>query len=200
MTVSGEGTVKIRDGAESMKIDFNSDSKLIRGFLRYGGQATFEGESSFDVYDIATYGELYGRDVDSIPDGGDEIRIDLREKLGDFLAFASVAETADGTAIKNAVLRDGVITLPVTFSGEVLLTYRRMPKMPNLSYPDAAIDIPREYESLLPLLTAFYILLDDDAEKAEIYERAYRETLASLKINGYAVSNNGYADVSGWGK
>ena len=78
--------------------------------------------------------------------------------------------------------------------------YRRIPILPSLTEPDSPIDIPEEYETLLPLLTASYVLLDEDGEMAQIYKSAYAEALGSIKNNRYSLCGTGYADVNGWGR
>ncbi len=200
MTASGSGCITVFDGANSSNIKFNSDAKLIKGFLKYGGKAVFSGDSSFDVYNIVTYDEAFGDDIASIPEGDAPIRINVRERVRDFLGFTSPALDADGKPIASAVLDDGTVTVPASYEGEINVKYRRLPDFPSLAELDAQIDIPREYEILLPLLTAFYVLLDEDKEKAEIYKSSYLEMLNCIKRGAYSLSNTGYADVNGWGR
>ena len=200
MTASGIGCITVFDGANSSNIKFNSDSKLIRGFLKYGGRAVFSGDSSFDVYNIVTFNEVFGENVASIPDGDSHIRINVRERVGNFLGFLSPALDSNGDIIKSAVLDGGTITLPAAYDGEINIEYRRLPELPSLSALDAQIDVPKEYEMLLPLLTAFYVLLDDDEEKAEIYKKSYLEMLTCIRKGTYSLAGSGYADVNGWGK
>lgn len=200
MTVSGQGCVTVYDGANSTEISFNSDSKLIRGFLKQGGRAVFSGETSFDVYNAVTFDEAFGYDVDSIPNGDGVTVIDVRDRVNNFGGFASPLFDESGLPIKNANLSDGAITLNSDFSGEVSFIYRRLPVMPTLTEPDSPIDIPAEYEALLPLLTASYVLLDEESEMAQIYKSAYTEAIESIKNNRYSLCGTGYADVNGWGK
>ena len=63
---------------------------------------------------------------------------------------------------------------------------------------DSEVDIPREIEHLVPLLTAAYVWLDDDEEKASYYMAIYRENLASLKLYSTSCKNNSYVDLTGW--
>ena len=198
MTVSGKGSVRIYDGANSKTVSFDSDSKLIKGFLHSAGKAVFHGDYSYNVYNIATYDEAFGDDLSAIPDGRDLAEICVRDRLSDFLAFSSPPLDSKGRPIGEVQLKDGIITLPACFEGDLNITYRRCPAFPSLSSPDEPIDIPREYETLLPLLSAFYILLDEDAEKAEIYKKAYLEMLDSIKKSQYSVTGTGYANVTGW--
>ena len=200
MTVSGRGQVTIHDGANKFEISFNSDSKLIRGFLTYGGQAIFSGSYGFDVYNLVTYDEVLGDEISSLPDGGELTKINVRERIHDFGGFASPITNEVGVQIDSATAKDGTITLPCDFSGEVSLAYKKLPGLPTLTDPDALIDIPAEYETLLPLLTAFYVLVDDDPEKAGLYKTAYREALDIIKKGARFGFQKEYADVNGWGR
>ena len=200
MTASGKGCITVFDGANSKKFLFDSDSKVIKGFLKYGGRAVFSGEASFDVYNIVTFDEIFGEDETSIPNGDKTVTIKARDVLHDFLCFISPPLDAEGKLIGAAVLEDGAITLPTSYDGDINIKYQRLPTPPSLSEPDAEIDIPREYEMLLPLLTAFYVLLDDNEELAETYKKTYLEMLKCFKKGTYSLSYGGYADVNGWGK
>lgn len=200
MTVSGCGSVTIYDGANSSTVKFSSKRKLIRGFLKYGGRVVFSGSSSFEVFNLVTFDEIFGDDIASIPDGTPYTKIQMRDAVPNFLGFAAPPTDGNGNVIQTATLHDGVITLPSTYSGEINIKYRRLPDFSSLSEPDEEIDIPNEYAILLPLLTAFYVLLDEDEEKAEIYKNSYLEMLECIKKNAYSLSNGGYADVNGWGK
>ena len=200
MTASGCGIVTVYDGANSSTVKFNSEKKLIKGFLKYGGRVVFSGASSFDVFNIVTFDEVFGTDAESIPDGSSQKRINVRGSVTDFLGFASPPTDEYGRQIAEATVDDGVITIPASYSGEVNVKYRRLPDLSSLSDPEGEIDIPGEYSALLPLLVAFYVLLDEDEEKAEIYRNAYLEMLGCIKKSAYSSANGGYADVSGWGK
>ena len=200
MTVSGRGCVTITDGFDSFSINFNSDSKLIRGFLKQGGRAVFSGDYSYDVYNVVTYDDVFGPEVSSIPDGDGFIKIDARKTIENFGGFASAAHDEFGKVVKSAILTDGTIKLPDDFCGELNLRYKKTPSLPTLTSPDEEIDIPDEYAMLLPLLTAFYVLLDDEPEKAEIYKSAYSEARNCIKKGAYSLACAGYADVNGWGR
>ena len=199
LTVSGKGSILIDDGQNTQTIAFDTERQVLNGFLNGDGYVSFEGKYSYDVYNIATYSESYSDEHRMIPNVESRITVNVRDHLSDFLSFASHVSDSDGNII-CATLQGEEIILPSDFCGEIKFTYRRLPKPPTLAEPDESLDIPKCYESLLPLLAAFYILLDDETEQAEIYLRMYREEVASLKKCSFASKNNGYADVTGWAR
>ena len=94
---------------------------------------------------------------------------------------------------------DGLyVTLPDSFSGEAVISYRSVPKTLTLDDGDTAVDIPAYTDHLLPLLTAFFVHLDDDPEKAEIYMSIYRNEAKRIRMLFSPSQNNSYNDVTGW--
>ena len=140
--------------------------------------------------------------VEESRNGGDTLSprasVDMRELLTDFLAFAQDVTDRYGRTIKGARLGNGKITLPPDFYGEINVVYYRTMSVPSLTTPDAPIDIPDEYEPLLPLLTASYILLDTDTEKAEFYRSAYLKAAEELRGICHSRAVGNYANVDGW--
>ena len=124
--------------------------------------------------------------------------IDMKDLTTDFIAFSSDITDGCGKPIRGALIFDGMILLPPDYDGEVSVAYYRSLSVPSLSTPDAPIDIPDEYETLLPLLTASYMLLDTDPEKAAFYRDAYFKASEELRGFGYSSTLNGYRDVNGW--
>ena len=79
-----------------------------------------------------------------------------------------------------------------------MLKYRCKPLFDIDTELDGELDIDPECEHLLALLSASYIWLDDDAEKAQYYMSLYREGMASLKLYSTRCVNAEYEDVTGW--
>jgi hypothetical protein len=91
-----------------------------------------------------------------------------------------------------------MITLPDSFVGDAFVCYKPSPKTLSIDNGDYPLDIPEYTTHLLPLLTAFFVFLDDDSEKAEYYMSLYRSEAIKI-LRAYAFSqNNTYQDVTGW--
>lgn len=198
LCASGKGRITVFDGKVKRSIAFDSESKTVKGILFGEGSLEFSGEYSYDVFGITVFSEPYFSDVGEIPSSECERFVDMRERVDDFLKFAGEVTDTEGNLISDIVLSESKIFFPEGFSGAAVVSYYRNLKSPELSAPDSAIDIPKEYESLLPLLCASYLLLDSDSEKAEYYRQAYLRSVAEIKRRGTFGEHNAYLDVNGW--
>ena len=198
MRLYGSGSLKIEGGGNSYTKEFNCSGDYFKGFLNGDATISFFGSLSFTVCNLVTFDEVFSEDVGDIPDGNGVTVVDLRKMLPDFLAFDSMPTDYLGNVIENAVLKDGKITFDESFSGEVSLIYRKRPALPSLDAPEVSLDIPSEYSMLLPLLAAFYLLLDDEPEKAALYREMYEKNLLTIKElcpNSLSVK---YLNTNGW--
>ena len=179
-TSTGVGKCTVRDGYHEYSIDLSGNMSEHRGFLSDGGDITFFGEYAFTVYHLTCFAVKMCENVSDIPiyDGDDFI--DFGSMYGDFLAFTSLPTDGEGKAVKGVCVSDGRIYLPRDVSGELTVRYRRTHKNITSDNLTGLIDLPRECEVLLPLLTASFMWLDDDAEKAQYYMALYRDTLGRI--------------------
>ena len=114
------------------------------------------------------------------------------------LIITAPPKDAYGNLIRGA-RGDGLfITLPDAFIGEVVITYKPLPDEVTLDSGEDSIDIPPYLEYLLPLLTSFFVHLDDDPEKAETYMRVYQNEAKRIRITYSPSQDNSYIDVTGW--
>lgn len=200
MRISGEGVYEITDGAKVTKIEFNTgpESKLIRGFIREGGQILFYGHVSFMIFDFSVYAKTFTTMLRDIPDGMKNRSFDIRGMYSDFFAFHTPPTDGQGNIIEGATLIDGKIILPATYRGEVELTYRIRPPVVLGKKDDELIEIPAEYTHLLALLSAYYYLLVKDAETALIIKAEYESLVALLDGKSYTSMDMQYKVVNGW--
>ena len=103
-----------------------------------------------------------------------------------------------GNLIRGAFSDGLYVTLPDSFVGDVVITYRPMPEEVSLDSGDESVDIPPYAEHLLPLLTSFFVHLDDDPEKAETYMSVYRNEAKRIWMTYSPSQENSYIDVTGW--
>jgi hypothetical protein len=88
------------------------------------------------------------------------------------------------------------MAIPEAYSGKISVVYKCAP--PNLTGGrDEEIELPLGCEHLLALLSASYIWLDDDAERAQYYMNLYREAMSSLKRRGKDDIDSGYRIANG---
>ena len=192
--VSGCGSFCVGD----KEYEFNGNSLVFRGFANEGDNLTFRGDFLYTVYDLSVYRGVYAASSRDIRLKGEELFFDLSLMTDDFLAFGELPTDGHGRAIKGARFLGSRLYLPESCEQIVSLSYRRRPKIPTLDSIDKELDIPAECETLLPLLTASYLWLDDDREKAEFYLDAYREQMSILRRYVSPMAGRGYDVMNGW--
>ena len=192
--VSGCGSFCVGDKA----YDFNGNSLVFRGFANEGDELTFRGDFLYTVYDLSVYHGVFAASSRDVRLKGEELSFDLSLMTDDFLAFGELPTDGRGRAVRGARFLGSRLYLPEDCEGVVNLSYRRRPKVPTLDSVDEELDLPAECETLLPLLTASYLWLDDDREKAEFYLDAYREQMSILRRYVSPVAGRGYDVMNGW--
>lgn len=196
--VSGKGSFTVTDGKTTVTKSFDGADTLFRGIVKSAGATiTFGGEFAYNIYSFATYKHLYSENEADVREYKPYSEYDIDALFGDFLAFLE-APAANGGAVTDAVMQNGVLILPYGKYDEVWLTYARMPKRVNADGANEKIDVPSECEPLLALLTAAYLWLDDDAEKAQYYMSLYRTEMSFIRRYNTSMLSNGYQDVTGW--
>ena len=131
------------------------------------GQTGAERDRFFSVYDLTLYPGYLVDDTELIPTGRGYTEYEIKKYASDYLALADEARDEEGNPISGAEICCGKIRIPSQYSGEINLTYRKSAPRITLDMMDSEVDIPREIEHLVPLLTAAYVWLDDDEEKAQ---------------------------------
>ncbi len=177
---SGEGFLAVRDGGRTEEIELFGNMIEHRGHLSGEGELTFFGNYSFTVYHLTAFESRKSGDVSDVPIYDGRERLDAGELLADFLSFHTLPHDGTGRAIAGVSVRERYLYLPDGFRGEIYLTYRCAPPHLSLFSGDESLDIPRDIEPLLPLLTAAFMWLDDDSEKAEYYMALYREGMSGV--------------------
>lgn len=198
MRVCGEGKITVYDGKNKKIIEFNSENEVINGLLTSGGSILFSGDYSYTVYNLVTFDEVFSSNTADIPDGSPRRVYDIRAMFGDFLSFMSLPRDGRGQLIDDCSLCDGKLELDSSYRGEIILTYRRLPMTIVADLPDVVIDIPEEFAPLLSLLTASYVWLDDDEEKAKYYRELYSDMLKNIKASSYESVDTGYRNTNRW--
>lgn len=200
--VEGRGayTVRDADGERSFTFDTGEGGESAQyGLLRAPGELVFQGEYYYTVCDLCCYDSLLSDGEGRIPLYTERVRYPVAERLPDFLCFAREPCDSQERPLAEATLEDGALWLPRDYTGEVHITYRRRPRTVTSDLRDATVDISGEGEVLLPLLTAAYLWLDDDSEKAQYYMALYREAVDRIRRYHVHTVLGHYRDVTGWG-
>ena len=198
MRLFGRGRYTVTDKNGKRTVDFDSRGELFRDFISGECEICFSGEYSYCIYALSSYSTVFGSKTSDIPDGGGKARLDISELYPDFLCFTSPVRDENGKIIEHAEMNGSIITLPEGFSGEVSVSYARAPRGINALDSSAEIDIPEALRAALPLLIAYYMLLEEEPESAAEYLSRYRESLAAIDKISYEGTVFGYTDTNGW--
>lgn len=202
MRVVGFGNYTI-DMGTSYITQFNSgnDSLFVRGFITQEGTIEFWGSFSIVIYDFSIFDDIFSPELDDIPDGSPINTHDIKAVCSDFLAFVSHPTDRYGNLLENCRLREGNLEIDSSYSGEIILTYRRLPTLiygvdPGNDYREV-VDISDEHIPALLYLTWYYYWYNIDEAKAKIYRNRY-ECMLELAMQNYRYIDRKYIDVNGW--
>ena len=196
--LSGKGRCAIEYGSERESFEFDAELLPLRRRLRRSDAVIcFEGDYAFSVLSLTVFDATRSDRLEDIPLYDERLEIPLGKRITDIMGVVDPPKDASGREIAGAVLRDGRLILPEGFSGEVLLSYRRTPRLPKGVYPDEDLDIPSGCDELLPLLVASYVWLEDSPEIAQYYRALYREGIASLNRKMPRCGSDSYL-TDGW--
>ena len=194
---SGTGECRITDGAGERTLSFSGDGVLVRGFVYGEGRMELLGEYSYAIYGLAFYDTLFGPSEEDIPTPDELVEYDAKRYTGPILSFTSPPKDGYGNPIEGALAFAGRIRIPNTYTGRVRLEYKKAPPKIDTN-PDTELMLPDGCEHLLPLLTAAYVWLDDDSDKAQYYMALYREAMTAVKLYDRTMADTGYRSVNGW--
>ena len=195
---SGEGECVIKDGGGERHISFFGAAAGVRVHVNGDAEITFIGDKPYTVADLTVYQTRFGEDEKSIPLPKREAEYPLRELFADYLCASAMPEDRHGSVIEKARIEGETLILPRDYSGTVYLSYKRLPKRMTLDGPDEKIDLAEPLCYLLPLITAAYVWLDNDEDKAAYYMNIYASEARRL---GHAMRrgvDSGYKRIGGW--
>lgn len=203
--IMGKGNYIVKDAAitDAYQFDTGRESQLVRGFITESGTIRFWGGFTFVIYDFSIYDDIYSPEVDSIPDGSPITVLNLRDTYGDFLAFTSAPTDRFGKTIEGCRLYDGRLEISSSYSGEVYLTYRRMPSLLTYVFGSEAItlaesiDVSDEYILPLIYLTWYHYWYNLDDHRSKIYKDRF-ESIAGDILDGKRTVDTEYINENGW--
>lgn len=159
-----------------------------RNFVTGRVRLRFSGEYLYSVKCVAMYEHVYSDDLADIPAYEAYTRYDLTMLTEDFLTLATPPITEDEEYEKLSedyeVEGGKVILLPHDVTGCFKVLYHRRPKeMINKGIAaddDSVIDLDEELCTLLPVLIASYIWLEDEPDRAQYYNTLYQQRAAEI--------------------
>lgn len=199
MILSGSGRFTIIsdvDGDEDSE-SFSGANTEIRRIIQHPATIRFEGDLAYDVISLTVYPSYRSGKGADVPLYDERCELSLSDAIPDFLALAAPVCDGYGNEIPGVRTRADRLILPDGYHGELLITYCRAPTMPSGADPDEELDIPRDSEELIPLLTASFVWLEDEPEIAQYYRALYSDGIASLRRNMPGTGSSEYV-TNGW--
>ncbi len=178
--------------------EFTSTRRFIpyKGFIKKDGafsagqfRLRFVGEFLYSVKNVAMYRHIYSSSEEDIPAYEPYTRYDISALVPDFLSLNAppISEDENYERLNQNYDVEGgkVILLPYSADGCFKVLYRRKPaEIENTgiaSEDEAVIDLDEELCSLLPILIASYVWVEDEPAMAEYYLSLYRERAMDIE-------------------
>ena len=191
--VNGKGRyTEISDGTMVTR-DFDTSFSEFRGFINGNAKLIFEG-GDFTILDLSVFDKVIGDSIEGIPLLY-ENRIRPDDFTDDFFDFVEVPRDSSGNLIRGSRFDGREVVLPLSYRGTVMLRYESRPK--RINRDTSAIDVSPAVAFLLPLLTAYFVWLDDEPKLAESYLTLYQEYMSKVRRKRAAASAE-YVDALGW--
>ena len=185
----------------------------VRGVIKPDGvfvvgdiKLTFTSDYGLSVRAVALYDEVRGASAEDVPAFSTFYTYDVAKIVDDFLSFSSNPvreEKGYGRLMGGYNLEDqSRLILPHDESGVYRVVYNRRPnaikETTSPSTDPNVIDLDEELASLLPLLSAAYLWLEDEEEKAQYYMALYRERSVLVEQKTKSIKSSSVRNVYGW--
>ena len=198
-TVSGTGKVLFTFKTYEKEREF-SGITVIKMLLDEECEISFLGEYDYEIYDLAFFDSVRSDNEEDVEVVKTYKEYDMKKLDTRFLAFSSLPENEAGEAIRDSVCEGCILKIPFDYEGKISISYKRSfsPVIPG--DVDREIDVAAECAHLVPLLTAAYLLADDNERLSQYYMSLYRDGMASVSVYNRTKLSSKYTDVLGWCK
>ena len=196
---SGTGPLTLKERHRVTPFSLNSSYTQLRRYLPSGeGELILSGQTTFKLMDVACFEFANGLSEADIPMIQPFRAYTIPSMVEDFYGFSGLPTDENGALIAGAYFRDDTLYIPGDYEGEIHLTYRRVPGEILADAPNAKIDLSPALVHLLPLLTAAYLWLDDDASKAQFYMQMYMEGMRDVRMSRQSGAEAQITDTHNW--
>ena len=183
------------------------------GFIRDGKQFVsgpvrlrFTGDYLYSVKCVAMYQHVYSDDAADIPAYEAYTRYDMTSLVDDFLTLSipPITEDEEYKRLSGDYDVEGgrVILLPYSVTGCFKVLYNRRPKElinnGSAQDDDSVLDLDEELCSLIPVLIASYIWLEDEPDRAQYYYSQYQARAGEILARERNLSPVQIKSCNGW--
>ena len=187
----GSGTLTVRIGARECDLAINGAP---RTFIAYrirdlfpdytgGGelQLVFSGDYFYKISELCFF-DLLTSDGRITPPS-EASGYDLSVITNDFLRFCDEPISSEDGTVPEYYTEGSVLFLPISVAdGDYTVHYEHKPVAITADTPDdEALDADADVYDLLPLITAFYVWIDDFPDKAQLFYQRYAEQAALVR-------------------
>ena len=187
----GGGTVTVQNAEKTQRYPLDSNLLFFQIQIPKDSLVTLSGM----LFDVAIYEDIY-KNPSEIPVYYDMIPYELDKLLPGFICLTDDVRDEQGRIIDGTLTEGSLLLIPRSRRGQMRLRYRRRER--PITPEEDTVDIHASAEVLLPLLSASYLWLEDEPEKAQYYMSLYREGVARLHAQERKSMHTGYGDVLGW--
>lgn len=181
--------------SDEIRFDNTKSFVAYSGFVKDGKRfidgpvrLRFAGDYLYSIKCVALYQHVYSDRVEDIPAYEPYVRYDLAELTDDFLTLSDPPITDDEEYRKLQEDYDveggKIMLLPYSVSGCFKILYHRRPRQIEnkglAQENESIIDLDEELCSLLPVLIASYIWLEDEPDRAQYYYTLYQTRAAEI--------------------
>ena len=184
-----------------------------KGFIKKQGEFVsgrirlrFTGEYLYSIKNVALYQYLYSGKEADIPAYEAYTRYDVKKLVSDFMALCCppIKEEEENTLLNQEYEQEGdsIILLPYDKRGVYKVLYEHRPtaiENTGATTEDTQeLDLDEELCSLMPLLVAAYVWIEDEPEKSEYYMGLYRERVQEIVVSHKNTAPVLIKSTNGW--
>ena len=197
MHISGKGVFRVTTDTEDVQTAFDTYGEFFSGKIQGKGVISFIGDSSYDVYSLSFYDEIGAEDLSDIPTGYPK-SYDLADMIPCFGAPCSMPKDAQGQEIDGAEYIGNKLLLPPDHKGLVSIEYSLIPGRVSELLADGEIISDNKYIPHLLHLSAYYSLLESEAELADKHMACYLAMLPDKLPKREYNTTKEYLIEDGW--
>ena len=201
-SIFGEITLK----SNKTFVPYKGFIKELGAFVSGRVRLRFTGEYIYSVKDVALYQYLYSDDLADIPAYEAYTRYDIKKLVTDFMALCCppIAESDENTLLNQDYEQEGesVILLPYDKRGVYKILYEHRPtaidNTGSTTEDTQGLDLDDELCSIMPILVAAYVWIEDEPEKSQYYMNLYRERVQEISLSRKDTSPVLIKSTNGW--
>ncbi len=184
-----------------------------KGFVKDGGEFVvgtvrlrFTGEYFYSIKNVAMYRHLFSDEIQDIPAYESYTRYDISKLVENFMSFCSPPiQEAERNVILNQdyeIEGNSIVLLPYERKGVYKIMYERRPipieDTGDVTSDETTVDLDEELCSVLPILIAAYVWIDDEPQKSEYYMSLYRERANEIEYKAKDTAPVTIKSSNGW--